>query len=133
MSEKNRKTFYWLFKVLSIAVACAFPIWAICEKFPIWQTSYGNAHSIGVGGILVLIVFIIIFRTSVFNFLRDKLNITHAPPLVVWLILIAVSYVLIFIGQFMQDLVIMLWMGLIGCSIGTVLTYVAEHYFTEKE
>lgn len=133
MSEKKRKAYYCLFKVLSILVSCAFPVWAISEKFPLWKTTYGNTRSIGVGTILAIIVLAIIFRTTVFNFIRDKLKITHAPPLVVWLILLAVSYVLVFIGQFMGDVVIVLWMGLIGCSIGTVLTLIAEHKFGKKE
>lgn len=133
MSEKKRKAYYCLFKVLSILVSCAFPVWAIYEKFPLWRTTYGNTRSIGVGTILAIIVLAIIFRTTVFNFIKDKLKITHAPPLVVWLILLAISYVLVFIGQFMGDIVIVLWMGLIGCSIGTVLTLIAEHKFGKKE
>lgn len=133
MSEKKRKAYYCLFKVLSILVSCAFPVWAIYEKFPLWRTTYGNTRSIGVGTILAVIVLAIIFRTTVFNFIKDKLKITHAPPLVVWLTLLAISYVLVFIGQFMGDVVIVLWMGLIGCSIGTVLTLIAEHKFGKKE
>lgn len=133
MSEKKRKSLYCLFKVLSVLIACAFPVWAIMEKFPIWETTHGKTHSVGVGAILAVIVLIIIFRTSVFNFLRDKLKITHAPPLLVWLVLIAISYVLVFIGQFMEDVVTVLWMGLVGCSIGTVLTLIAEHKFGKKK
>lgn len=133
MSEKKRKAYYCLFKVLSILVSCAFPVWAIYEKFPLWRTTYGNTRSIGVGTILAIIVLAIIFRSTVFNFIKEKLKITHAPPLVVWLILLAISYVLVFIGQFMGDVVIVLWMGLIGCSIGTVLTLIAEHKFGKKE
>ena len=132
MSEKNRKILYWVFKALSILVSCIFPVWAICERFPLWQTTYGSTHSLGVGSILALFVLAIIFRTTIFNFIRDKLNITHAPPLAIWLILLAVSYVLVFIGQFMSDVVIVLWMGLVGCSIGTFLTYIAEHKFALK-
>lgn len=133
MSERKRKTLYWLFKILSIVISCALPIWAICEKYPLWKTAYGTTHSIGVGGILVLIVLLIIFRKSVFGFIKDKLKITHAPPLAVWLVLIIMSYVLVFIGQFMYDMVIILWMGLIGCAIGTLLTFIAENKFGKKE
>ena len=133
MSEKNRKTYYWLFKILSIIISCAFPIWAIAEKYPLWETTCGTTHSIGVGGILALIVIIIVFRKAVFGFIRDRLKITHAPPLAVWLVLIATSYALVFIGQFIQDLVIVLWMGLIGSTIGTVLTFIAENKFCKKK
>ena len=34
MTEKKRKALYWTFKALSIIISCAFPILAICEKFP---------------------------------------------------------------------------------------------------
>lgn len=104
-------------------------MWAIAEKFPLWTTTYGKAHTIGIGSVFSVIVILIVFRQSVFNFLRDKLNLTHAPPLAVWLVLIAISYVLVFIGHFMRDLVAVLWMGLIGCAIGTLLTYIAERKF----
>lgn len=133
MLEKKRKTLYWLFKISSIAVSCALPLLAIFEKYPLWNTEYGKAHSLGVGGILALIVITIVFRKAVFDFIRHKMKITHAPPLAVWLILIAISYVLVFIGQFMYDMVIVLWMGLIGCAIGTVLTYIAEHNFGKED
>ena len=45
--EKKRKSMYWLFKILSIIISCALPIWAICEKYPIWTTTYGTVHSMG--------------------------------------------------------------------------------------
>lgn len=133
MSERKRKTLYWLFKILSIVISCALPIWAICEKYPLWKTAYGQTHSIGVGGVLAIIVLLIIFRKAVFGFIKDKLKITHAPPLAVWLVLIAISYVLIFVGNFLKDLTIILWMGLIGCAIGTLLTFIAENKFGNKE
>ena len=133
MSETKRKTFYWLFKALSIIISCALPIWAICEKYPLWTTVYGKTHSIGVGSILALIVITIVFRKAVFGFIKHKLKITHAPPLAVWLVLLAMTYVLVFIGQFMYDMVTVLWMGLIGCAIGTFLTFIAEHKFGDKE
>lgn len=133
MSEKKRKAYYRLFKSLSVIISCAFPIWAICEKFPLWKVHYGTTHSIGVGSILAIIVILIIFRKSVFEYIRDKLKITHAPPLAVWLVLIAICYVFIFIGNFLKDMTIILWMGLIGCAIGTVLTFIAENKFGGKE
>lgn len=133
MTDKKRKALYWLFKVLSIIISCGLPLWAICEKFPIWTVSYGKYRSIGVGGILILIVLLVIFRKTVFNFIRDKLKITHAPPLAVWLVMLILSYVLVYIANFLRDLSIVFWMGLIGCAIGTVLTYIAENKFAKNK
>lgn len=132
MTETKRKAFYWLFKVLGVVVACALPIWAICERFPIWSLSHGVSRSIGVGGILILIVLLIIFRKTVFNFLVEKLNIKHAPPLAIWFVMLVISYVLVYIGNFMRDLTIVFWMGFIGCAAGTLLTFIAENRFGKE-
>lgn len=128
MTERKRKTLYWVFKLFGILVSCAFPIWAICEKFPLWTETHGTSHSVGVGVILILIVLLVIFRRTVFNFIRDKLNLKYAPPIVVWLVMLIVSYIMIYIGNVMRDMTTVLWMGLIGCGIGTVLTYISERF-----
>jgi amino acid transporter len=128
MTEKKHKRLYWLFKTLSVIISCAFPAWAILEKFPMWRTE-GNVRALGVGSILMFIVILIVFRKSVFEFIRAKFNLHHAPPLAIWLTLIVISYILIFIGEFMRDLTTVFWMGLLGCTIGTVLTFIAENKF----
>lgn len=133
MSKKKHKKLYWLFKILGVIVSCALPIWAICEKFPIWTLSYGKTHSIGMGGILALIVTLIIFHKAVFNFFAEKLKLKHAPPLAVWLVLLIISYVLVYISNVMRDLTIVLWMGLIGSAIGTFLTFIAENCFKKEK
>ena len=133
MSEKNRKTKYWIFKILSVLIACGLPIFAVCEHFPIWTVSHGAVRSVGVGFIIILIVIVIIFRKSVFNFLNEKLKLNHAPPIVVWLAMLIVSYILLYINDFVRDLTTVIWMGLVGCAIGTALTYVAEHFYGNEE
>jgi ABC-type xylose transport system permease subunit len=126
MTQTKRKVLYWLLKILGIIVACGLPIWAICEKFPIWTEVHGAKRSASVGLILCLIVILIVFRRTVFDFLRDKLDLKHAPPIFVWLVLLVCSYILVYIGSFMQDMTTVLWMGLIGCAIGTVFTFFSE-------
>lgn len=133
MSEKKRRTKYWTLKILSLIVSCGLPIWAVCEHFPIWTVTHGTARSVGAGSIICLIVITIIFRKSVFNFMRDKLKLEHAPPMAVWLGMLIVAYVLIYINKFIQDLTTVFWMGLIGCAIGTLITFVAEHKYGKQE
>ena len=133
MSSKKRKALYWLFKALSVIISCALPIWAIYEKFPIWTMTHGATRSVGAGGILCLIVILIVFRKSVFNFFAEKLNLKHAPPIVIWLAMLIVSYILTYINSFINDLNTVFWMGLVGCAIGTVLTFIAENKFGEKK
>lgn len=131
MTEKKRKTLYWVFKMASVLISCALPIWAICERFPLWTKEHGKGYSFGAGAILILFVVLIIFRRSVFGFLRDKFNLKHAPPLAVWLVLLTLSYLLVYIGNVMRDMTSVFWMGLIGCAIGTFLTYISERFNTK--
>jgi hypothetical protein len=133
MTEKKRKTLYWVFKIIGIVVSCLLPIWAICEKFPLWKVEYGTDRTVGAGGILILIVMLVIFRKTVFNFINDRLKLKHAPPLVVWLVMLVIAYVLTYINNFIQDLTTVFWMGLIGCAIGTVLTFIAENSYGKKD
>lgn len=131
MKSKNLKLF-WLFKIAGILVSCALPIWAICEKFPLWTESHGTERTVGVGVILIAIVLIIVFRKTVFDFIRDHFNLKHAPPIMVWLVMLVIAYILIYIGEFMRDMTTVFWMGFIGCGIGTFLTYISER-FNPKE
>lgn len=131
--DQKRKLVYSLFKIGSVAVSCILPIWAVCEKFPVWVMSYGSGRSMGVGAILILIVLTIVFRKTVFDYISEKLKLKHAPPITVWLIMLIVSYILIFIAKFLIDLTTVLWMGVIGCAVGTLLTFIGENYFGDKE
>ena len=129
MTDKKRNKIYWILKILGVAISCLFPIWTICEKFTVWKSGYGVGQSIGVGAILILIVVAIIFRKSVFQFISDKFKLQHSPPIFVWIVMLIVSYILIFIGDFMRDFTTVLWMGMIGCAIGTLITFIGENYF----
>lgn len=133
MTEKKRKRLYWLFKLLGILISCALPIWAICEKFPIWTEKHDAGYSIGVGAILILIVLLVVFRRTIFDYIREKINLRHAPPLAVWLVMLVISYIMVYLGHVMEDMTTVFWMGLIGCAIGTLLTYIAESRFGEKK
>jgi Na+-driven multidrug efflux pump len=47
--------------------------------------------------------------------------------------MLILSYVLLYISNFIQDLTTVFWMGLVGCAIGTVLTYIAENWYGKKK
>lgn len=132
MSETKRKIFYWLFRGLGIVISCAFPIWAVVERYPVWTETHGAGRSLGAGGILIMFVVLIIFRKAVFGFIKEKLKITHAPPLLIWLVLILITYILIFISKILYDITIVFWMGFIGCGIGTFLAFVADNSFNKE-
>lgn len=132
MTAAKRKALWWLFKALSVIVSCALPIMAILEKFPLWTEEAGTGRSVGAGLVLILLVLLIVFRKTVFDFIRDRLNLKHAPPLTIWIVLIILSYSLIYISGILRDMNTVFWMGLLGCAIGTLLTYIAEHAFGNR-
>jgi hypothetical protein len=131
MTERKRKILYWFFKIASVLVSCALPIWAICERFPMWRELHGTNRTVGIGIILIAFVLLVIFRKTVFNFITDKFNLKHAPPLVVWLVMLIISYILVYLGEIMRDMTIVFWMGFLGCGIGTFLTYLSERFKKE--
>jgi uncharacterized membrane protein YoaK (UPF0700 family) len=133
MTEKKRNTLYWLWKIAGILIACGLPIWAICEKFPLWSQEVGEEKTIGAGIILIGIVVLIVFRKTVFDFIRDKLDLKHAPPLVIWLVLLIISYIILYLGTLMKDLTTVFWLGFIGSAVGTVFTYISDRYKPTKE
>ena len=128
MTEKKRKILFWAFKLASIIISCGLPIWAIIEKFPIWTEKHGATHSIGIGFVLIIIVVLIVFRRTVFDYIKERFDLKHAPPLMVWLVLLVVSYIFVYLGEVMRDMTTVLWMGLIGCAVGTVLTYLSNKF-----
>lgn len=132
MTERKRKTLFWLFKCAGILISCALPIFAICEKFPLWNEEHGSERTVGFGIILIAIVLLIIFRKTVFDFIRDHLDLKHAPPIVIWLVMLVIAYILIYIAEIMSDLTTVFWMGALGSVIGTALTFVSNK-FKKKE
>lgn len=128
MTRRKSNTLYWVLKIASVLISCALPIWAICERFPLWTEQHGSSRSVGVGVILIAFVLVIIFRKTVFDFIAERLNLKHAPPLVVWLVMLIISYILVYLGEVMRDMTTVFWMGFIGCAIGTLLTYLSERF-----
>ena len=133
MSEKNRKIWYGAFKVMSILVSCLCPIYAVYEHFPFWIAKTGTPRAVGSGLIISLIVIALVFRKTVFDYIKKKAKLENAPPLLVWLVLIIITYVLEYISVFLSDLSVVLWRGFVGCLIGSGLTYIAESRFGKKE
>lgn len=134
MTQKKRKFLYALFKLLSVLVSCGLPIYAVCEHFPVWTVSHGTSRTVGAGAVISVIVIAIVFRRSVFAFLREKMNLRHAPPVAVWIFTLMASYILLYLNRFIRDLTTVSWFGLLGCAIGTLLTWIAEkRYGAEKE
>ena len=122
----KRSGIYWFLKVASIIISCALPAWGILEQFPIWQETGGTGRSIGMGAILFAIVVLIVLRKPVFKFFEERLKLNHAPPLMIWLVLIVGTLALIWLSSLMADMLNIYILGFIGCAIGNILTFIGE-------
>jgi cobalamin synthase len=108
-------------------------MFAIYEHFPLWVEENGAARSLGSGLIIGALVLIAIFRKTVFAYLSEKFKGKNAPPIAIWVVLLICAYTLVYINSFLLDLITVLWMGLLGCGIGTGLNSIAEHKFGGKD
>lgn len=131
-TTKN-KLFYGLFKWGGTGISAALPLWVVLDKFPLWVEDYGTGKSLSVGGIIGAIIALVIFRKTIIGYLKEKIKITHTPPMAIWIVFLAITYGLISVVKFLYDLTLVLWMGLIGSVVGTMLTFAGETFFKEEE
>ena len=124
--NKRKNVVYWTLKVLSIFISCALPAWGVIEQFPIWKETASTGRSIGAGLILIAVIVLIVFNKAVFGFLRDRLRLNYAPPLLIWLVLIVVTWGLIWLSSLMEDMMNIYILGFVGCLIGNILTFIGE-------
>ena len=125
--------FYGLCKWGGTAIYAALPLWAVWEKFPTWIETHGVGKSLGTGGIVGIIVLLVIFRDTVIGYIKEKLKIGHAPKMSWWIAGLIIVYSLLYIVKFLADLAMVLWMGLFGALIGTLMTFAGEVLFGEEE
>ena len=126
MTESKRKRLYWAFKIASVLVAVGLPLYAICDHFPVWVESPGRASVTSV--LLIGFTLIVVFRRSVFMFIRDKLNLKYAPPIAIWPVLIVCSYALEYISNLISDMNTVFWYGFIGAALGMLFTFISNKF-----
>ena len=129
----KNKIFYGLFKWGGVGISAALPLWVALNKFPLWVETHGVGRSLGTGGIIGVIIVLVIFRDTVIGYLKEKLKLGHAPKITRWVVALIITYVLLYIGKFLYDLSLVLWMGLLGSVIGTLLTFAGETIFGEED
>ena len=132
MTAKKRKAWFWGLKSAGVVTSCLFPLFAIYEHFPIWVEENGTGKSLGSGLIIGAIVLLAVFRKTVFAYLGEKFKGKNAPPITIWIVLLICAYLLIYINSFLMDLITVLWMGLVGCGIGTGLNAIADNKFGDN-
>ena len=128
MKRPKNNARYWIFKVASVIVSCAFPLWALYERYPVWFAFGEKKVFFGAGGIVAVLVVLFVMRKSVFGFLREKLKLRYAPPFIGWLFPMFLGYAIIYINSYAYDVVHVSKMGLIGGAIGMGITFIAENF-----
>lgn len=128
----KNNVYYGLFKWGGTGISALMPLWVVFEKFPLWVENNGVVRSLSTGGIIGIIIALIIFRDTVMGYIKEKFKIGHAPKLTWWLAGLAIVYGLLYIVKFLTDLAMVLWMGLFGAIVGTLMTFAGEILFGEE-
>lgn len=129
----KNKIFNGILKWGGVGVSAAFPLWAVIEKFPLWVETHGVGRSIGTGGIIGGIIALVIFRDAIVAYFKEKFKNIHTPKITWWIVALIITYVLLYICKFLSDLSLILWMGLLGSVIGTLMTVAGDTIFGEEE
>ena len=124
--------FYWLLKGGGIGISALMPLWVVFEKFPLWVENHGVGRSLGTGGIIGIIIALVIFKDTVMGYIKEKFKLGHAPKLTWWIAGLIIIYALLYIVKFLADLAMVMWMGLFGAIIGTLMTFAGEILFGEE-
>lgn len=130
---KSAKSKYWLSIILSFLFSAGIPVVAIVKKFPLWKQTVSPAYTIGVGGVLVVIVLLLCLRKTVLPTIMAKLGITSTPSVVFWVGGWIVVEVVAKINTFMTDIKGIVLAGLFGSAVGWVFSLLASHYDKKSE
>ena len=125
---KKLKVKYWICVVLSFLFSAIPPIVAVAQKFPIWEKTVSPACTIGVGLLMIPIVFLICFRKTIVPVVMDKLGIKSIPPFFIWAAGLAIAVFFEKINTFMTDVKVVLFAGLIGSAIGWAFSFASAYY-----
>ena len=115
-------------RILGVICAVGLPSAAVLETFPFWRETVDNhvdGKSLGVGGVMFLLILLFGFRRQIWPYIQKRLNITAVGALLFW----GLSFVLLIalekITALIPDLRTICIAGLIGTSVGQVLDTVA--------
>jgi hypothetical protein len=131
MSKKD-KILYWALRLLGIFISGCLPISAVIEHFPLWIEHKGAGRTIWVGTLLILIIVAVIFRKTVINYIRERFKTRTYPPVMGWVAMLCIAYVLRFINDFIMDMTSIFWMGLIGGLLGSLCLWFADRIKKKK-
>ena len=134
---------YWILQIAAFLIAVIPPVWAVCEKLPIWKARYGTAQTFGFGLVILLVVLLVVFRKTLLllvkgwidvlvDRIKEKTGIVHIPPMLslvlTWasalLVVIALIPVVSGLYVILVDLKGIFMAGLVGAGLGWLLSLI---------
>lgn len=134
---------YWILQIAAFLVAVIPPVWAVCEKLPVWRVRYGTAQTFGFGLVILLVVLLVVFRKTLLVLVRgwldvlcdkikEKTGIVHIPPMLslvlTWAtaLLVVVALIPVVSGLYviLVDLKGIFMAGLVGAGLGWLLSLI---------
>ena len=129
MTKTASKTIAFLLHKVGLAVSVGLPASEVLRKFPIWRPEAEqpiNGRSLGLGGILLIIIALFAFREKIWPSIKKNLRLNSLGSILFWG---AVFALLIVVERFLipvlPDLQSISLAGLIGALAGQACYTVA--------
>ena len=119
---------YWLCIVAAFLCSTVPPVTVILQKFPVWAGDIPPANTVGAGVVFALATFVICFRKTIIPTVMDKLGIKAIPPVIVWVVVLAVAACLEKITTIITDFKVVAFAGLVGSVFGWLFTFLSAYY-----
>ena len=74
-------------RTLGLGSAVGIPVVVVLQKFPLWNTVTNrpvDAKTLGVGGVMALLILLVGFRRQLWPVVKTKLHITAIGALIFW-------------------------------------------------
>lgn len=115
-------------RVLGFGSAVGIPVAVVLQKFPLWNVETNrpvDAKTLGVGGIMALLIVLVGCRRQLWPVIKDKMHITAVGALIFWGVAFALLLGVEKMIPLLPDLRTICIAGLAGTGIGQVLDTVA--------
>ena len=115
-------------RILGVICAVGMPSAAVLETCPFWRDTVNrpvDGKSLGVGGVMFLLIALFGFRRQIWPYIQKRLSITAVGALLFWGMAFVLLLALEKLTALLPDLRTICIAGLIGTAIGQVLDTVA--------
>jgi len=108
-------------RAVGVASAVGMPVAAVLKAFPIWKDGVPiDGKTLGVGGIMTLLIVLFSFRRQLWPVVRDKLHLNATGAIIGWGVLFLALLAAEKLVPLLPDLRTICIAGLTGTGVGQI-------------